>query len=142
LNRLTAAFRRKQARNTERPSQEAALKFDNWTQTPALGMRGGTARERQLLFSEGTFDLDLQIVKDAETNTFTVRGQLLQLDEVYPNTELEGIELRLSQADSSESLRVTDEYGRFHFSHCSPGDYTLHVILDDHDIILEPLTVG
>jgi len=84
----------------------------------------------------------LQIVKDAEDNTFTIRGQLLQANEVYPNADLEGIELRLSQANGNESLRVTDEYGRFHFSHCSPGDYTLHVILDDHDIILEPLTVG
>ena len=142
LNRLTAAFRRKQARNTERPSQDAALKFDNWTQTPALGMRGGAARERQLLFTEGTFDLDLQIVKDAEDNKFTIRGQLLQANEVYPNADLEGIELRLSQADGHESLRVTDEYGRFHFSHCSPGDYTLQVILDDHDLILKPLTIG
>lgn len=142
LNRLTAAFRRKQARQAERPSQKAALKFDNWTQTPALGTRGGAARERQLLFSEGDFDLDLQIVKDAENSSFTVRGQLLQADEAYPNPNLAGIELRLSQVDGSKRLRATDEYGRFHFSHCLPGVYTLQVILDDHDIILKPLTIG
>jgi hypothetical protein len=142
LNRLTAAFRRKQARKADRPSLDAALKFDNWTQTPALGMRGSAVRERQILFSEGDFDLDLQIVKDAENSTFTIRGQLLQIDEVYPNSQLEGIELRLSQTDGNQSLRVTDEYGRFHFSYCAPGEYTLQVILDDHDIILKPLTIG
>jgi len=142
LNRLTAAFRRKQARKAERPSLDATLKFDNWTQAPALGVRGSAARERQLLFSEGAFDLDLQIVKDAENSTFTVRGQLLQTDEEYPDAQLEGIELHLSQADGPKSLRVTDEYGRFHFSYCSPGEYTLQVILDDHDIMLKPLVMG
>ena len=142
IDRVTTAFRRRQARQTERPSSGARLKFDNWTQAPALGMRGAAARERQLLFSEEAFDLDLQIVKDAEDITFTVRGQLLQTDEIYPNTQLEGIELRLNQTDGSESLRVTDEYGRFHFSYCSPGEYTLQVMLDDRDIILKPLAIG
>jgi len=134
LNRLTAAFRRKQARQEERPSLAATLKFDNWTQPAALGVRGVATRDRQLLFSEGDFDLDLQIVKDAENNTFSVRGQLLQVEE---DAQLEGIELRLIQTDGSRSRRVTDEYGRFHFSHCLPGNYTLQVILDDHDIILK-----
>ena len=142
LNRVTAAFRRKQTRQAERPTLAATLKFDNWTHAPALGVRGGAARERQLLFSEGVFDLDLQIVKDAENNSFTVRGQLLQTDEVYPNAQLEGIELHLGQEDGSKSLRVTDEYGRFHFSYCSPGEYTLQVILDDRDIILKPLAIA
>jgi hypothetical protein len=141
LNRLTAAFRRKQARREERASLPATLKLDNWTQPAALGVRGSATRDRQLLFSEGNFDLDLQIVKDAENSTFSVRGQLLQVNEVYPNEQLEGIELRLIQADGNRSRRVTDEYGRFHFSYCPPGNYTLQVILDDHDIILKSLAV-
>lgn len=141
LNRIQAAFRRKQKRSDQRPTLPAALKFDNWTQSAALGTRGAVPRERQLLFSEGTFDLDLQIVKDADNDTFSVRGQLLQMDEVYLDTSIEGIELHLIGEDDRRSRRVTDEYGRFHFSYCSPGDYTLQVILDDHDIVLQSLTI-
>jgi hypothetical protein len=141
LNRIQAAFRHKQKRSGQRPTLPAALKFDNWTQSAALGTRGAAPRERQLLFSEGTFDLDLQIGKDADGDTFSVRGQLLQMDEVYLDSSIEGIELHLIGEDGSRSRRVTDEYGRFHFSYCSPGDYTLQVILDDHDIVLQSLTI-
>jgi hypothetical protein len=141
LSRITAAYRRKQNRNNQRPSLPATLKFDNWNQPAALGMRGGVPKERQLLFSEGTFDLDLQIVKDTGSDTFSVRGQLLQIDEVHPNSIMEGIELHLIRPDSGRTRRVTDEYGRFHFSFCSPGNYTLQVILDDRDIILESLAI-
>ena len=141
LSRIQAAFRHKKKRDDERPSLLATLKFDNWAQSAALGVRGAVPRERQLLFSEGTFDLDLQIVKDANGETYSVRGQLLQMDDVYLDTSIEGIELHLIDSDGSRSRRVTDEYGRFHFSYCSPGDYTLQVILDDHDIVLQSLTI-
>ena len=141
LSRVQAAYRRRQSRKNERPSLPAALKFDNWTQTAALGVRGGIPRERQLLFSEGAFDLDVQIVKDAEDDTLSVRGQLLQMDDVYLDAVMEGIEIQLIHPDGLTSRRLTDEYGRFHFSNCFPGDYTLRVILDDHDIILESLAV-
>ncbi len=141
LNRVAAAFQRKQARQPKRPSLPATLQFDNWTQSAALGIRGNGLRERQLLFSEGAFDLDLQIVEDPTTHLVVIRGQLLPMDEAENPTTLEGIELHLMNDDGVHSRRITDEYGRFHFSNCLPGEYSLRVILDDHDIILKSLTV-
>jgi hypothetical protein len=57
------------------------------------------------------------------------------------DTALEGIELHLINDEGTHSRRITDEYGRFHFSNCLPGNYSLRVILDDHDIVLKSLTV-
>lgn len=142
LNRVAAAFQRKKTRQQKRPSLPATLQFDNWTQSAALGIRGNGLRERQLLFSEGAFDLDLQIVEDPTTHLVVIRGQLLPMDESAENaTPLEGIELHLINDEGTHSRRITDEYGRFHFSNCLPGNYSLRVILDDHDIILKSLTV-
>lgn len=141
LNRVAAAFQRKQSRQSKRPSLPATLQFDNWTQSAALGIRGNGLRERQLLFSEGAFDLDLQIVEDPTSHMVVIRGQLLPMDETEDEPTLEGIELHLMNDEGVHSRRITDEYGRFHFSNCEPGDYSLRVILDDHDIILKSLTV-
>jgi hypothetical protein len=141
LNRVASAFQRKKARQPKRPSLPATLQFDNWTQSAALGIRGNGLRERQLLFSEGSFDLDLQIVEDPTTHMVVIRGQLLPMDESEKSPALQGIELHLMNDQSIHSRRITDEYGRFHFSNCTPGDYSLRVILDDHDIILKSLTV-
>ena len=141
INRVTAAFQRKQTRQQKRPSLPATLQFDNWTQSAALGIRGNGLRERQLLFSEGAFDLDLQIVEDPTTHLVVIRGQLLPMNEPEEVLSLEGIELHLINDDGVHSRRITDEYGRFHFSNCLPGEYSLRVLLDDHDIILKSLTV-
>lgn len=141
LDRVTAAFRRKQARKSDRPARPAMLQFDSWTLPAPLGVRGGGTRERQLLYSEDEFDLDIQIVKDADSNSFSVRGQLLNDVEAEPELVLQGIELRLFEAEGEQSRRITDEYGRFHFSYCAPGEYSLQVILEDHDILLTSITV-
>ena len=138
INRIVVAFRRQQTRSTNRPLHTAQLQFDSWSQPAPFGVRGGTSRERQLLFNQNQFDLDLQIIQERETEAFVLRGQLLDAGNM---TNLEGIELHLTEPDGHQSRRLTDEYGRFSFSHCRPGDYKLHVILEEQDIVLEPLTV-
>ncbi len=76
LNRVTTAFKRKQERLATRTERKAALQFDSWSQLVALGVRG-VPQERQLLFHEDEFDLDLQIMNDREAEKYTMRGQLL-----------------------------------------------------------------
>jgi hypothetical protein len=140
LDRLTAAFRHKQKRLPQRPQRGALLEFDSWTKMTPLGVRG-TIQERQLLFSESNFDLDLQIVKDPATDAFVLRGQLLgrDSDDTFEPDHLAGIELHLTGADDVERRGLTDELGQFSFSHLPRGTYTLRVMLDDHDITLESL---
>jgi hypothetical protein len=137
IKRILTAFQRKQARLSQRPRRQATLQFDSWTRAAPLGVRG-TPQERQLLFSESAYDLDLQVVRDSEAETFMLRGQVLDGD-AQPYG-LEGIELCLAGADT-ERYGLTDQLGRFSFSQIPKGTYSLQVILEDQDILLEPVLV-
>ena len=137
LNRVVTAFRRQQNRLPDRPQRGASLEFDSWTQMAPLGVRG-VAQERQMLFSEDMFDIDLQIVKGPpNSSTFTLRGQFLINDDASGLAGLDGIEIRLTDAAKIEWRVLTDTLGQFSFSQLSEGFYTLNVILEDHDINLE-----
>lgn len=142
VRRALAAFRRRQARSARqpRPTRTAVLRFDSWTKAAPLGLRG-TPQEHQLLFAteERAFDVDLQIVKDSLTDDFVLRGQVLS-NRPEPG-DLEGIELRLIDAGGRAWRGLADQLGRFTFSGLVPGTYTLQVILDDYDLLLEPLLV-
>jgi hypothetical protein len=107
---------------------------------PILGVRGAP-RECHLLFSGSTVDADLQIVEDvAATATFTLRGQVLKGGSLPE--ELEGIELRVIGADGVERRGLTDQLGCFRFSQLAEGIYSLQIVLDSHDILLESVAVG
>jgi len=137
LSRVVTAFRRQQNRLPNRPQREASLEFDSWTEMAPVGARG-MAQERQLLFSEEMFDVDLQIVKDPpKSSTFTLRGQVLNGDDETGFADLDGLEIRLTDAASTEWRGLTDTLGQFSFSQLPEGVYTLSIILEDHDIILE-----
>lgn len=139
LQRLTAAFQRKQTRQDKRPLRTAALQFDSWSVPVPLGIRGGAPRERQLLYNQEAFDVDVQIGQDAETDTFTVQGQLLEAKQEV--MQLTGIEIHLVTTGSAYRHAVTDEFGRFSFSRCPAGKYQLRLLLDDRDLILDSLVV-
>lgn len=142
ISRVAAVFRRRQSRPAVRPAQVATLQFDSWAQAAAMGVRGGSNRERQLLFSQEQYDLDIQMVKEPERETFTLRGQLLAAEvQQTAAAQLEGIELRLVDAAGEQRQGLTDELGRFSFSYCAAGRYDLQVILDDQDILLQSLVV-
>ncbi len=143
LNRVTAAFRHKQARLSERIAQEASLQFDSWSQLSALGVRG-VPQERQLLFHEAEFDLDLQVMNNHETETYTMRGQLLGSFADEMPDELEGISLTLKNKTTGQIRSgLTDNYGRFSFSLVEQSDYELFVELQERDIVinLESLSI-
>ena len=102
----------------------------------------GLPQDRQLLFHEGVYDLDLQLVNDRATDAVTMRGQLLSASRL--RQDLEGVPIRLYHLLSGMNRRgITDGYGRFSFSHLEKGDYTLTVAMHSYDIILAlgPTTV-
>lgn len=136
LNRVTAAFRRKQERLTNRTEQKAALQFDSWAQLVALGVRG-VPQERQLLFHEDEFDLDLQVMNDRETKTYTMRGQMLGSFASDTANDLEGVSLKLRNKTNGQNRQgLTDQYGRFSFSQLDQSDYELFVELKERDIVI------
>ncbi|MBE2220400.1 MAG: carboxypeptidase regulatory-like domain-containing protein [Anaerolineae bacterium] len=143
VNRVTAAFRRKQERLTNRTEQKATLQFDSWSQLVALGVRG-IPQERQLLFHEDEFDLDLQVMNDRETKTYTMRGQMLGSFANDTADDLEGVALTLKNKKNGQRRQsLTDQYGRFSFSQLDQSDYELFVALKERDIIinLESLSI-
>lgn len=139
VSRVMTAVRRRKARRAERPRYWPALRFDSWTRWAALGMRG-TPQERLLLFSEDTFDFDVQIAKGGTAGTFVLRGQVLGKES--PPGALEGIELHVVNADGVTRRGLTDEVGCFSFTQLPEGTYSVHVIFDDRDIVLDPVVIG
>ena len=143
LNRVTTAFKRKQERLSQRSERKAALQFDSWALLAAQGVRG-IPQERQLLFHEDKFDLDLQVMNDREAEKYTMRGQLLGSFGSDTSDNLEGISLRLrNKTDGQSRQGLTDQYGRFSFSLVDQADYELFVELKERDIIinLESLSI-
>ena len=123
--------------------QKASLEFDSWFQLAAIGVRG-VPQERQLLFHEDEFDLDLQVMNDRESETYTIRGQLLGSFADNTPSELEGIALHLKNKTTQQSSTgLTDQYGRFSFSQIDQTDYELFVELKERDIVinLESLSI-
>lgn len=142
LGRVQAAFRRKQGQRPDRAHREASLQFDSWSQPLPVGVRG-VPQERQLLFHEGLYDLDLQVVNDRVTNAYVMRGQLLH-DSSPLQQELEGIALNLHNTTNGlERRSLTDHYGRFSFSDLDQGIYILMVALESYDmvIVLDSLSI-
>ena len=138
VKRIVAAFGRRQKRGETVANHQAELAFDSLTAGAGAGQRGGTVDERQLLFSTETADLDLQIVDTDETHH--LHGQLLFTED---STDLFGIELRLEQSEENlHRIGLTDQLGRFTFTNVADGNYTLHVLCDDHNIVLEQLLVA
>ncbi|MFO7682027.1 MAG: carboxypeptidase-like regulatory domain-containing protein [Chloroflexota bacterium] len=143
LKRVTTAFRRKQERLLERSEQKANLQFDSWSQLVAQGVRG-VPQERQLLFHDNEFDLDLQVMNDRDMAAYTIRGQLLGGFADDAPDELEGITLNLiNKANGQVKQGLTDQYGRFSFSQIEQADYELFVELKDRDLVinLESLSI-
>jgi hypothetical protein len=134
---MLTAFRRKHVQLAQRPHRQAVLQFDSWARMALAGLRG-PQQERQLLFSESVFDLDLLVVKDHETGSFVLCGQILD-GESQP-FGLEGVEIELSGADI-QRYRVSDRLGRFSFSQLPKGTYRIQVALEDRIISLEPVLV-
>ncbi len=137
IDQLKMAFKRKRAQLADVPKRRADLAFDSWSNLAVLGVRG-TPAEHQMLFNDGEYDLDVQVVKE-NANDYVVRGQLLSAES--DDTDLTGIELRFVDESDQERRSLTDHLGRFTFAHCLSGTYTLHVMLEDRIIVLDDLVI-
>lgn len=94
----------------------AALAFDSWAAGPlALGLRGGTATARHMVFTVDGRDIDLRI--DATRAGYVLTGQILGPDE--------RVEIALRRAtDTAPGLHAAiDDMGEFHFDPVPGGHY-------------------
>lgn len=114
----------------------AVLSFDSWAQPPvALGMRGGAAETRHLLFSAQGRDIDLRISPAA--GHFALSGQILGPDEAGV-VELE------PQPGAGDDARSTalDTLGEFRLDGVRGGTYRLTLRVGGDEIVLPPIEVG
>jgi hypothetical protein len=139
VRRVITAFRRRRNQGNDRSRHQAMLQFDSWASFSPVGVRG-MSHERQLLFSESTWDLDLQIVREREEDTFALRGQIL--GEETDTGGLEGIELRVTDGEGAERRGLTDHLGCFNFTRLSEGTYSVQVFLDDYDLVLDSVVLA
>jgi len=133
--RTLSAFRRRRARQAQRLRWPADPRFDSWTGMGSLGTR----ETRRLFFAAEPFDLYLQIVEESLSDGFALRGRIL--GGVSRSSALEGIELCLSDESGVERRGLTNRSGGFGFSGLAEGNYSLQVILENSDIILDSVEI-
>ena len=141
--KLLLAFRKKQARLATRLRQTATLEFDSWANLATANLRRHMG-QRQLLFSEGAYDIDLQVMNQVATHNFDLQGQVLKAivpEERDAITSLAGLQIRLYDKNDEEWWGVTDDNGRFSFLQLAFGTYTFQLIVEDRDILFEDLDI-
>ncbi|HSD85461.1 MAG TPA: hypothetical protein VLG46_16485 [Anaerolineae bacterium] len=111
----------------------ASLLFDNFKQAPLAAVRGA-ARSRQLLFTAGEMDIDLQIT--SERHEATLLGQVLNNQ---PTERALSPTVRLYRGGEVIHTSAPDEQGQFAFRAVVPGVYDLGVMLAQQEIMLEGL---
>ena len=109
----------------------ALLQFDSQQMTPAFGMRSAAIAERQMLFTAGDYELQLQIA--SERDGWVISGQLLG-DCVSGEVELKSRTLA--------TQTMLNELCEFSLPAMPAGDYALTLRLNTIEIEVQNLTVG
>lgn len=133
LNRMLAVIKRLAP---SRPRLPIRLVFDSWQHAPLAATRSAT-QAKQLLYSTGELDVDLNFAPSAESTT--VRGQVLgsgQPDDQPPPLVV------LQSGESIVAVTKTDRLGQFVFQSVPAGQYDLHIEFEDNQIAIEGLQLG
>jgi hypothetical protein len=110
----------------------AALSFDSgWTAVPAAGVRSATPRQRQVLFTVGSNDIDLRILPLGDS--FVLSGQVL-------GPETKG-ELSLAIGTAHRQRVALDAMAEFRFEPAPAGQARLVLHLPDAEVELPAVTL-
>ena len=110
----------------------ATLTFDSNSQTPAYGVRSGTAAPaRQLLFSAGDFDVDLRLAAGVEG--WTVSGQVLG--------PCGGGEVEVEGAEGAGARAALNDLCEFTLPPVPEGVYTLRLRVDEVEVEVPSLSL-
>ena len=109
----------------------AALKFDSLNLTPAFGLRSSAQAERQLIYSAGDNELQLQISPAGEE--WIIAGQVLG--------DCSGGSIELRGAGFTEQAEL-NTLCEFVFSPVSSGNYALTFHLGEVSLYIPDLRLG
>jgi hypothetical protein len=127
---------------TARPSQHAiaALRFDSARGAPAFSVRGVRQAQRQLLYSSGSYDFELQIGRSGKL--WIISGQVF--DTVNAEHKLPAmlsgiVELQGPEGGSQATFSAESE---FVLPPAKAGVYTLTLQIDDLMVVFPNLEIG
>jgi hypothetical protein len=109
----------------------ANLSFDSFSMAPAYGLRAGESAERQLLFTAGENQIQLQVSQSGED--WVVVGQVLG--------PCAGGEIEI-QGAAGTATAVLDESCEFTLPPLAGGEYALTVRLPDAELEVPGLKLG
>jgi hypothetical protein len=109
----------------------AALKFDSLSLTPAFGLRSSVQTERQLIFSAGDNELQLQVSPAGEE--WTIAGQVLG--------PCSGGNIELRGAGFTERAEL-NALCEFTFSPVASGNYALTFQIGEVSLYIPDLRLG
>ena len=113
----------------------ARLIFDSRTQPALSRARGGPFSPRQLLYSAGPVEIDLQIEPSEKSGRKTVVGQVLLME---PSSEsLSQAQITLSAQDGSMQFEIANHLGEFVFRDVMEGRYSLGIHIPGAEITVE-----
>lgn len=125
----------------------AILSFDSWAApAPAYGMRSAGKQSRHMLFNAEDRDVDLRIVRDADT--FILTGQILGPDEggtivlLAESGQSDAAGSSESQLHGNGQVATLDALGEFRLTGLHAGNYQVVLRLGDTQLVLPPITVG
>jgi hypothetical protein len=135
VGEIKAQFRAFKARRAvPRPGLLAALlRFDSARMAPAFGLRNAASAERQLLYSAGTYEIDLRVAPAGDR--WAVAGQILS----EPAGESGRAELH-GPADAAVATLSQEQ--EFIFQPVRAGRYQLTISLSDAQIVLNDVDLG
>jgi hypothetical protein len=109
----------------------AVLRFDSAQLPLSVGRRSGSSTDRQLLFTTGTLELEVQITQSG--SLWEISGQVLNAD-ARGQAELHG--------PAGEVRATLNEVGEFLLTPVPPGQYTLILQLTTTEIEIPGLEIG
>ena len=121
----------------------AALVFDSSRRTVVAGVRSNAGEPRQLLYTAGSYSVDIQVGQGAR-NMADLLGQVLSRDEAGFDS-VTGLTVQLFAGENVEETAVTNHIGEFAIGRVKQGEYDLKISLGRQDsIVLKslPVTLG
>ncbi|HYM00596.1 MAG TPA: hypothetical protein VEZ90_16695, partial [Blastocatellia bacterium] len=119
-----------------------SLVFDSNRRTAVAGVRSSSGEPRQLLYTAGSFSVDVQVGTPSR-NLADLFGQVLSREE--PGFEsVTGLTVQLLNGDKVTETALTNHIGEFAIARIKPGEYDLKINIGDDSIVLKslPITLG
>lgn len=115
----------------------AWLSFDSATQPALSGVRSAQSHMRQVMFESELLEIALNMRPSRQSDQIDLNGQ------IFPSQSdwMAGIVVQLARATELVDVVLTNEVGEFQFSALPPGDYALTLLGDDHQVVIERVSL-